>query len=86
MALDLRKNDKTAIQALAIVVVGALLLGWSVWYWTYHPESYTSTMTIHQRCEDDATSPYCFGYAAGYNWCVDQIELQKELDKINPYK
>lgn len=64
-----------AVLLVAIIILGVLSLGWSVWYWTFHPRAYTSTMEIHEICDNDSTSPYCYGYAAGYNWCIDQAAL-----------
>lgn len=56
----------------------------SLWFIINYPPSYPETH--YEECKQYSTNHYEYGFCEGYSWALSGIELQKELDKIDPYK
>jgi len=69
-------------EKILIIIIGILLIGWSVWYWTFYPRNYSGEQ-IQKRCDEETRkSRYCIGFAEGYEWAWVQMRLDKALQEL----
>jgi hypothetical protein len=61
---------------IIIILVFILALFWSIWFFDNYPQTYLAGDKVQKRCDEQTNkTPYCVGYAAGYEWGLTQYSL-----------
>ena len=79
-------NKKMNNKSYTVIMVFILAFIWSVWFMVNHnnPRTFKSYEEIERYCGAGYEhTEYCLGFASGYNWAAQMVELDKNLQNIN---